>query len=124
MNAAGRKKIASILSGIHTVCGRAEDGKLDASEFHIEELAKLIDGWESTIADMQAEEAEKYENLSEGLQTSERGEKLQEAADQLGDTLTALHYANWGVRYPPEADWQNDLFDNLQVAVEYLEQVE
>jgi hypothetical protein len=37
------------------------------------------------VSSMQEEEEEKYNNLSEGLQQSERGQNLEQAASTLGD---------------------------------------
>lgn len=60
----------------------------------------LID-MKSEIEEMQEAEQEKYDNMPEGLQDSERGEALEEAANQ-------LEYA---------VDNINDAIENLQEIV-------
>jgi hypothetical protein len=52
----------------------------------IDELAAL----RSRVEDLQNEEQESYDNMPEGLQQSERGEKAEQAASRLEDALTAF----------------------------------
>lgn len=52
----------------------------------LDELAAL----RSRVEDLQNEEQESYDNMPEGLQQSERGEKAEQAASRLEDALTAF----------------------------------
>lgn len=59
----------------------------------LDELISQVEGIAEDIQAMQEEEQEKYDNLPEGLQDSEMGEALQEAADNLGEAYDEL--TNW-----------------------------
>lgn len=56
---------------------------------HIEALIEITDKLESIRDD----ESEKYDNMPDGLQNSERGEKMQEAIDNLDSTISAIEEA-------------------------------
>ena len=49
----------------------------------LSDMLDEIAGYVSTLEEMAEEEQEKYDNLPEGLQDSERGQAIQEAADNL-----------------------------------------
>lgn len=55
----------------------------------LEQLADIRD----TVDELQSEEQDKYDNLSEGIQASERGEAIQEAADNLESAVSSLEEA-------------------------------
>lgn len=75
MNAAGRKEISKIIEQLHEISARVQEMGMD--------------------------EREKFANLPEGLQMSERGEQYENAAEALenaaddgfGDLITALEEA-------------------------------
>lgn len=52
--------------------------------------ATMIDEAKSIIEAVAEEEQEKFDNLSEGLQASERGQKMEEAASTLEDLASTL----------------------------------
>lgn len=56
---------------------------------HIEVLNKIKDSLES-MADL---ENEKYENMPEGLQDSERGEEMRDALDNLDSAVCSIEEA-------------------------------
>lgn len=64
----------------------------------ISEWVNTLTGIKSSMEGMQSEEQDKFDNLPDGIQDSERGEAMQEAADQ-------LEYA---------AENISDAIDNLQ----------
>ena len=49
----------------------------------LNELIEQVEGIVTELDEMAQEEQEKYDNMPEGLQESERGEALQDAADNL-----------------------------------------
>ena len=61
---------------------------------------KVISGWidkleeiKSEIEDMQTEEECKFDNLPEGIQESERGERMIESIECLGDSVSSIEEA-------------------------------
>jgi ABC-type transporter Mla subunit MlaD len=63
----------------------------------LDEVYKALEEAQQVCGDMAYEERDKFGNLSEGLQQSERGELLEQAADaletaeqSLGDVLSSL----------------------------------
>lgn len=63
----------------------------------LDEVYKALEEAQQVCSDMACEERDKFDNLSEGLQQSERGELLEQAADaletaeqSLGDVLSSL----------------------------------
>lgn len=75
MNKNDRKQVAAIVS------------KLEELKSQMEELTSQLE----TLAEA---EQEKYDNMSEGLQNSERGEALQESANVLAVAKDALENGN------------------------------
>lgn len=71
MNATGRKTLQEIVELIQQASALLEEAKDKAS-------------------DLACEEDEKYENLSEGLQQSEMGCRLQEGVDTLNEFADAI----------------------------------
>lgn len=65
-------------------------------------ITKLEDVY-AVIEELQSEEQDKYDNLSEGLQASERGEKFQENSDNLSAAIDALDSAKSSVQEAIEA---------------------
>jgi hypothetical protein len=49
----------------------------------LSDMLDEIAGYVSTLEEMAEEEQEKYDNMPDGLQDSERGQAIQEAADNL-----------------------------------------
>jgi len=75
MNAANRKQLADLVT------------KLEALKASAEDLG-------NELRDLADAEQEKFENLAEGLQSSEQGEALESAASYLGEGADALEDAN------------------------------
>lgn len=60
------------------------------------QVAEWIDKLEeikSEIEDMQTEEECKFDNLPEGIQESERGERMIESIEYLGDSVSSIEEA-------------------------------
>lgn len=97
MNNAQRKVIHSDVekmevanTGIATIISTWHDEPKPEHDKFIAELTDALDAMESAVEDlrntyenMATEEREKFDNLSEGLQQSEKGSNLEEAADNL-----------------------------------------
>jgi hypothetical protein len=75
MNAQGRKLIQALISTVE--------------EAH----SKLSDEVRDELAGLAEEEREKFDNMSEGLQATERGQEIGEAADALEEAALYLDQA-------------------------------
>jgi hypothetical protein len=67
----------------------------------IERLATSVEPFTSELSDMQIEEQEKFDNMTEGLQQSERGQAIEasaevllEAAEKCQEAFDALEEAS------------------------------
>lgn len=56
----------------------------------IEEIITGLEGYKSQIENLQNEEEEKFDNMPEGLQESERGEVMQDAIDNLSSAADGI----------------------------------
>lgn len=81
-----RKQIATLVSELSTLAGKVEDIR-------------------EQIAEMQSDEQEKFDNLTKGLQASERGQAIEAAAENLQSAYDAAYSA----------------VDNINECVGYLE---
>lgn len=61
---------------------------------------KLLEKWSAALEDahnaldeLQQEEQDKYDNLSEGLQASERGQAMEAAANALAEAVSSIEDA-------------------------------
>ncbi len=59
----------------------------------LSDMLDEIEGYVSTLEEMSNEEQEKYDNMPEGLQDTERGQAIQDAADNLQQAADDLQ--NW-----------------------------
>ena len=69
----------------------------------LNELIEHVEGIVTELDEMAQEEQEKYDNMPEGLQESERGEALQDAADNLQQAHDDLE------------NWCDEIRDNLEL---------
>lgn len=53
-------------------------------------LLEELSGLRSTLEQIQSEEQDAYDNMPEGLQQSEHGEKAEQACSYLDDAMTAF----------------------------------
>ena len=80
MNKAQRAELQTeVVDKITSLISRLEDSDYTILE-EIKTTLSAVEGVTSAMAD---QEREKFENMSEGLQNSESGQKLEEAADKL-----------------------------------------
>lgn len=59
----------------------------------LQKLHDTLGDVKSELESMQEEETEKFDNLSEGLQASERGQAMQAAADALAEAASSIEEA-------------------------------
>ena len=92
MNNDTRKRIDIIMKDIENSASVRD--KIIAA---IEELNSMISDYKETFADVRTmveeirdEEQEKFDNLSEGLQASEKGQTLEATVSALDEALTAI----------------------------------
>lgn len=57
-------------------------------------LKEQMEAQQSLLEDMAEAEREKFDNMSEGLQESERGQAMEEAANHLDNAASALDSGN------------------------------
>lgn len=107
MNKALRKQLArlsdqlceiqSTLEKTFSLCSDIEDVNFAALDFqkeftllNVTAMLETIGSVTDDIDEIRGDEIEKFENLSEGLQGSEKGEALETTAESLGYALEAL----------------------------------
>jgi sugar-specific transcriptional regulator TrmB len=81
MNATQRKALAKLAKSLQD----AKDNGMP-----LPELKTLAEDIKSQVESMAEEEQDKYDNLSEGLQSSEKGEAFEEAISNLNDVADEL----------------------------------
>ena len=64
-----------------------------ARRISITKIADSLQALKSDVESIQSEEQDAYDNLPESLQDSERGDRMQEAIDNLEDALTLIDEA-------------------------------
>lgn len=113
MNKQGRKTIAEVTK----VLGYLTDA--DALARNPDDwIKRMLETAESAIAELAADEQEKFDNLPEGLQQSERGQVLE-------DTAYTLESMNFDLSWSrDEEDWADDLAAEVQELIDELENLE
>lgn len=124
MNAEGRKQILSLQNRIGEVKSDLEDrstmptGK-EAEYF--KNLAGKLDDIKSDIDDLQGEEQEKFDNLSEGFQQGERGQAIEAAASALSDVSSPLENAISKLEDIEDGITEDDLEDAVNEVISELD---
>lgn len=62
----------------------------DLDRKRLQEAKQLVEDARSTVEALASDEQEKFDNLSEGLQASEKGQKLEATASNLADLANDL----------------------------------
>lgn len=91
MNNDVRKRIDLIMKDIENAASiRAEiDELLEQATAKLEDYKEVFDDARNMIEEIKDEEQEKFDNLSEGLQQSERGQNLEAAVSALETAMEA-----------------------------------
>lgn len=95
MNAKQRKEIQKVVSGIGGVDSESILMMPDTPEGVDKwaQVAVLLDDAKVQIETIRDEETEKYDNMPEGLQSSERGDTMQEGISALDNAIQSLEDA-------------------------------
>jgi hypothetical protein len=64
-----------------------------ARRISITKIADSLQALKSDVESIQSEEQDAYDNLPESIQDGERGDRMQEAIDNLDDALTLIDEA-------------------------------
>ena len=72
------------------------------SRKELEIAISLIENAEEIVRNIRDDEQEKFENLSEGLKQSEKGQKFEEAISALDDVLDHLQEVTDGINLASE----------------------
>lgn len=115
MNAAQRKEIENIILNLSRF-----DDEDNVKEEGVEEAVTAIEDATNQLEAILADEEEKYENMPEGLQNSDRGYQMEEG---IGTLETIIHLLE-GVELDPaklEEGWEEKLAEVIDEAVAELE---
>lgn len=95
MNKATRKQIASMSLDLKALKEKVEKIAESYEEVkeQLDEIQEKLESYQSEIEDMASLERDKFDNLPEGLQCSERGEAYEQAADTLDEAASNLEEA-------------------------------
>jgi len=117
MNKQDRKTLAEALLNLAPLCDSETIG-LHSNEA----ITAAIDLCQGEVDSLAEAEREKYDNMSEGLQNSERGQALEEAADALEACSSCLTEARDLIGDKPEENRSEDeltaISEKLQEAVD------
>ena len=108
MNADRRKRISALMNYI-------TDLQKDIRNLGIRQLMDTAEGIKSGVEEVRDEEQEAFDNLSENLQTGERGQDMQEAITNLENTISQLEELITAL------DGASALEDSTSEALGYLE---
>lgn len=114
MNKAQRK----ILQGVvDTLSGMNTD--FDLAQMTREEICDKLSNAESTVSEVASEERDKFDNMNEGLQGTEKGQALSDAAD----TLENINWPDVDDDFKPKEgdDDTEDLANTIQTAIDDIE---
>jgi len=138
MNAKQRKELIDLRLRIEAQSNRLEvvvseldtqideDRKKDLLET-IDNVCEMLEDINTEVEQIKEDEEEKFGNMPEGLQQSESGEKLEAAAEALGEAFDYVESAVSLLRQGPDAneslaDVLNGVKDDdLQSAIDQLE---
>lgn len=121
MNAQQRKIIAKALAAI---------APYTDAEFLLGNIGRAVDEISNTSSVLQCEaeaEQEKYDDMPEGLQSSERGEAMQTAAEALETAAEAFNDLDFEVpagTKKEKEEWAESLAEEIQSAINEAEAYE
>ncbi len=95
MNNEGRKRIDSVMKDIEGGAKLREeiDAMIEALNDKVEEYKSVFEDASSAIEELKDEEQEKFDNLSEGLQQSEKGQTIEATVSALETAYDAAQEA-------------------------------
>jgi hypothetical protein len=106
VNKAQRKTLQEAVDRIVPFC---EEDTLDGTDETKTKIEAALANLESVTTDLAVEERDKFDNMPEGLQASENGQKIEEAADTL-ENLTFPDMSDYDLKTDEGRDsLQSDL---------------
>lgn len=114
MNAKDRKELQKVVDSLNAWSAKLEDENI---EINPEEITSALESLQEEVEQKASDEQEKFDNMSEGLQESERGQQLQEAADALNNIMWPV-VDDFNLNRMEE---RSDLADQLQNVVADIE---
>lgn len=116
MNKAQRSTLQKAVDQITPFC---ENEALNGTDEMKAKIEAALSNLESVVNDLASEERDKFDNMSEGLQASETGQKIEEAAD----TLESVIFPNMSGYDLKTEEGQESLQSDLTDLIEELEQL-
>lgn len=93
MNKQQRTELAKLTRSLENFADEDELKAACDTEAKLKEVTGKLDDAKSVAEGMRDEEEEKYDNLTEGLQQSERGQAIEAAKEALDNAATAFESA-------------------------------
>lgn len=94
MNKAQRSTLQKAIDQIVPFC---EEDALDGTDETKAKIEAALSNLESVVNDLAIEERDKFDYMPEGLQASETGQKIEEAADTL-ENMTLLCFEDYDLK--------------------------
>lgn len=116
MNKAQRKTLQEAVDQITPFC---EEDALDGTDEMKTKIEAALANLESVTTDLAVEERDKFDNMPEGLQASDTGQQIEEAADTL-ENLTFPDMSDYDLK---TEEGRESLQSDLTDLIDELEQV-
>lgn len=116
MNKTQRSTLQKAVDQITPFC---EEDALDGTDETKANIEAALSNLESVVNDLASEERDKFDNMSEGLQASETGQRIEEAADTL-ENVTFPDLNDYDLK---TEEGQESLQSDLTDLIEELEQL-
>lgn len=116
MNKQQRKDLADAISALEPFTDADH-----CLEQGVAAVISAVDDAKSVFESMAEEEREKFDNMPEGLQQSERGSALEEAAEALEEAVVSLENIDLSEHVKPEDGWHEEVSEFIQEAIDNAE---
>ena len=116
MNKTQRSTLQKAIGQVSPFC---EDDALDGTDETKAKIEAALSNLESVVNDLASEERDKFDNMPEGLQASETGQKIEEAADTL-ESVTFPDLSDYDLK---TEEGQEALQSDLTDLIDELEQL-
>lgn len=130
MNNKTRKQLGGLASQLAAIREKARkvDFNTRESEEEMHKLGGDIGDIKGEVGSFRDEEQDKFDNLSEGLQQSERGQVIEEAVAELDSALSELEdavtwFEDWQEKTYHEEEKDNTAFENILGQIEEAERI-
>lgn len=116
MNKQQRKDLADAISALEPFTDADH-----CLEQGVAAVISAVDDAKSVFESMAEEEREKFDNMPEGLQSSDRATALEEAAEALENAVSKLEEVDLSEHVKPEDGWHEEVSDLIQEAIDEAE---